>query len=71
MSVNCLFNDLRPDLTGLHVSVPKALLGKTLDESTPNLKTLVELLQAAQIPWIAAFDDLKDDEFYLAVVNAP
>jgi hypothetical protein len=47
MSVNCLFNDLRPDLTGLHVSVPKAL------------------------PWIAAFDDLKDDEFYLAVGNAP
>jgi hypothetical protein len=72
ISANCLFSNVRPDLVGLYVSIPKNLAGKKMDELPPNLATLLKILSAAEIPGKGvAVDELKDDEFYLVVGNAP
>jgi hypothetical protein len=75
---NCLFSNVRPDLTGLYIGLSNALwekmLGKSyLDWPDKNLITLAQLLQTANIEfqWSHFDDGTKEDHFYLVVGNAP
>jgi hypothetical protein len=78
---NCLFNDLRPDFTGISVSLSPSLrdkvAGKPLTDSAypPNLRTLTALLIDAKIEanW-GVYDDpatKNQDVFWLLIGNAP
>jgi hypothetical protein len=72
IKANCFFSNTRPDLTGLYISLSKNLAGKPIQELPKNLATLLRIFDKAKTPGRGvAFDDLKDDEFYLVVGNAP
>lgn len=68
---DCLFNNLRPDLTGLHLSISKNHRGKNVADLPKDLVTLLTILRNSNITLQLALDDLKDDEFFLAVGNTP
>lgn len=73
ISVNCLFNRVRPDLTGFWFSVSKVHAGKNINDLPKDMRTFLGILNAASIQGqgIAYEENLKDDEFYLVAGNAP
>ncbi len=70
---NCLFNKLRPSLTGLAVAASPSLIAKKDAEMPKELQTLIKILVASQIPTqFGQYDDGSGaDDFYLVVGNAP
>jgi hypothetical protein len=70
VAANCLFSDARPDLVGLFVSVSKETNGK-IDEMPINARTLARMLDEAGISYSWGLDEIKKDEFFLVVGNAP
>jgi hypothetical protein len=71
VSANCFFTNVRPDLTGLWISVPKSLSGKKIEDTPKNIQTLAKILNGANIAWRFAIDQISDNEFYLVIGNAP
>jgi hypothetical protein len=73
ISANCLFSNVRPDLTGLYISISKIHEGKPFEKMPKDIRTLATILAAANIPGkgYALDDGMKEDEFYLVVGNAP
>jgi len=68
-SLNCFVNDLRPDLLGLYIDINKEYQGP--NELPADIKKLAEILEAADIPFVFAQDDLREDEWYLNGGNGP
>ena len=73
ITANCFFSNIRPDLTGLYIGVPKEQVGKKNEELPKNLATLLRIFSAAQLRGngIATDDTLKGDQFAIIVGNAP
>jgi hypothetical protein len=73
ITANCFFSDIRPDLTGLYVGVPKEQLGKKSEDLPKNLRLFLGILNRAQISGkgIALDEKATGDEFSLIVGNAP
>ncbi len=73
ITANCFFSDLRPDITGLYVAVPKEQIGKKNEDLPKNLGTLLGVLNRAKISGkgIAIDEKANGDDFSLIVGNAP
>jgi hypothetical protein len=73
VSANCLFSNIRADLTGFGVSVPKGLKddGVKFGDFPDHSRKLIEMLQSSNVVFFLAADDLKEDEVFLIVGNAP
>jgi hypothetical protein len=68
---NCFINDVKRDLMGFYISVPKELSGKNINDLPKDINTLHSTFLKAHIPVIWALDAMKPDEFYLVVGNGP
>lgn len=71
VSANCFFSKVRPDLVGLFIVISKETNGK-IDQAPANARTLARLLDEARISYeFALGEEIKKDEFSVAVGNAP
>jgi hypothetical protein len=75
---NCLFNNVRPDLTGAYIGVSKSLAekvkaGKADKEIEKHMSLLATLFNEAKVPgsWSMYDDGTKQDNFYLIIGNPP
>jgi hypothetical protein len=67
---NCLFNNLKPGLSGLFLVISKNV--DKPDDIPPNASKLATILKTSGIQFQMASDDtLPKAEFYLAVGDAP
>ena len=67
-----MFNNVKRDLMGIYISVPKEDQGKQPEELPRNVKVLKSILAKSQIPADLAFDEgMKADEFFLVLGNGP
>jgi hypothetical protein len=72
INASCMFSNIRPDLTGLKLAVSEKYKGKAMPELPKNVRTLAEILIRANIEGEFAINpDLKEDDFALAIGNAP
>lgn len=73
ITANCLFSNVRPDLAGLYVGIPKELVGKKNEELPKNLRVLLGMLNRAKVTGqgLAIDDTLTGEDFSLLVGNAP
>jgi hypothetical protein len=72
-TANCMFSEVRPDLTGLFIGVSPLLKGKNPEEMPQKIQTLAKVLTAGQVPWqwALAKEGTKEEDFSLVVGNAP
>jgi len=66
---NCLFANVRPDLLGVYISVSKDINAEA--DLPKNAKTLVSILNSAQIKFKWAKDPMPKEQFFLVVGYGP
>jgi hypothetical protein len=71
IAANCLFSNVRPDLVGLFISIPKSASDKTIEQLPKNTRTLIGIFSRANIRGQLGLDDIKEEEVYLVIGNAP
>jgi hypothetical protein len=72
-TANCMFSQVRPDLTGLYIGVSPLLKGKKFEEMPKKIQTLAKILNDGHVNWQWALgtEQTKEDDFSLVVGNAP
>jgi hypothetical protein len=73
VTANCMFSNVRPDLTGLYIGIAKKHGGKPMKELPEHLQIIGKLFDDAKLPgqWALDNDDSLGDEPTIVVGNAP
>jgi hypothetical protein len=73
ITANCLFSNVRPDLTGLYIGVAKKYAGTNIQELPEHVRLIAKILEDAKIQgqWALDNDDSLGEEPTLVIGNAP
>jgi hypothetical protein len=69
MNGNCLFSNVKADLLGVWISVPKD--ANKVEDLSPNAKKLADILTASEIQFGFGRDEIAKDQLFLVVGNGP
>ncbi len=70
VDINCLFNNLRPDLLGMHITIQKGIDRKEL--APAQAQKISDILTSAGIDFGWAYnDDFKEGQFAISIRNTP